>query len=200
MPFPHETAQHAQHLVPAAEIGELPRQEHVVLFFAGDSGLYFFAQCLALPHHPISLQKTDTYNRQKPDIWQEKQLFFRWPPPTYPALSRYLKDANICTQRALGLLCGQRAGATRLRKAMTDAAKMSFRSPATIWAAFATLIYSACGHCLRKLWAPASLNTSERPPRTKSVGKVRWFAHACNRSRYAVRSPQERRRAGSQCQ
>src|SRR5215475_14155009 len=77
----------------------------------------------------------------------------------------------------------QRAGATRLRNAMTDSAKMSFRSPATIWAALATFTYSACGHCLRKLWAPASLNTSERPPRTKSVGTLRWFAHACSRSR-----------------
>src|SRR5262249_51607549 len=101
---------------------------------------------------------------------------------------------------ALGLLFSHHTGATRLRKAMTESAKMSFRSPATIWAALATLTYSACGHCLRKLCAPASLNTSERPPRTKSVGTVRWFAHACSRSRYAVRSPQERRRAGSQCQ
>jgi len=39
------------------------------------------------------------------------------------------------------------AGATLLRKAMTDSAKMSFRSPATIWAALATFTYSACGHC-----------------------------------------------------
>src|SRR5262245_4061781 len=67
----------------------------------------------------------------------------------------------------------QRAGATLLRNAMTDSAKMSFRSPATICAAFATFTYSACGHCLRKLWAPASLNTSERPPRTRSVGMLR---------------------------
>ena len=71
MPFPHQTAQHAQHLVLAAEIGELARQEHVVPL-PGDPGLYFFAQCLPLPHHPIPLQKPDTYHRQKPDIWQKK--------------------------------------------------------------------------------------------------------------------------------
>jgi hypothetical protein len=77
IPFPHQAAQPAQHLVLAAEIGELTRQEHVVPFFPGDPGLYFFAQCLPLSHYPISLQKPDTYHRQKPDIWQEKQLFFR---------------------------------------------------------------------------------------------------------------------------
>jgi hypothetical protein len=38
-----------------------------------------------------------------------------------------------------GLLFVQRAGVTRVRKAMTDSAKMSLRSPATIWAAFATV-------------------------------------------------------------
>ena len=31
----------------------------------------------------------------------------------------------------------------------------------------------------------ASLTTSERPPRTRSVGTLRWLAHACSRSRWA---------------
>ena len=53
---------------------------------------------------------------------------------------------------------------------MTAFAKMSLRSPATMWAASATQTYSLCGHKLRKSCAPDSLRTSERPPRTSSVG------------------------------
>ena len=103
--------------------------------------------------------------------------------PPYPHIIQR-GSRNVCSvPGASGRRFIQCAGATLLRNAMTDSAKISLRSPATIWAAFATLTYSACGHCLRKLWAPASLNTSERPPRTKSVGTWRWFAHACSRSR-----------------
>ena len=58
----------------------------------------------------------------------------------------------------------------RARKSMTAFAKMSLRSPATMWAASATQTYSLCGHKLRKSCAPDSLRTSERPPRTSSVG------------------------------
>jgi hypothetical protein len=71
--------------------------------------------------------------------------------------SRDLKDANICTWCASGLLFVQRAGATLWRKAMTDSAKMSLRSPATIWAAFATFIYSACGRYRSRHQSPWSV-------------------------------------------
>ena len=43
---PHQAAQRAQHLVLAAEIAELARQEHVLAPLAGDPFLDPFAQCL----------------------------------------------------------------------------------------------------------------------------------------------------------
>ena len=47
---------------------------------------------------------------------------------------------------------------------------------------------------------PPGAVTGASLERRSSVGTVRWSAHVCSRARYACRSPQARRRAGSQCQ
>src|ERR1700722_14993709 len=52
----HETTQHAQHLILAAEIAELARQEYVVAPF-GDPRFHTFPQC-RLPAHESSSTKT----------------------------------------------------------------------------------------------------------------------------------------------
>ena len=91
---------------------------------------------------------------------------------------------------------GPQTGATR-SNSITAFAKISLRSPATMGGVRDIHVFRM-RHCRRKLCAPSSLRTSDKPPRTNNTGRDRLSAAALRRWRYSPLA-RLRRKAGSQC-